>query len=57
MVGRDQVDEGGLINGRMIEELVGGDKITRKTTTRVERGLESTLGSGSRGLGGKVDVI
>ena len=37
MVGRDQVGEGGklLINERMIEELFGGDKITRKSTARV----------------------
>ena len=36
MVGRDQVGEGGklLINGRMIEELVGGDKIMRKSTSK-----------------------
>ena len=29
----------------------------RKSTARVERVLESTFGSGSRGLGGKVDVV
>ena len=37
MVGRDQIGEGGklLINKRMIEELFGGDKITKKSTARV----------------------
>ena len=37
MVGRDQNGDGGklLINERMIEELFGGDKITRKSTARV----------------------
>ena len=37
MVGKDQIGEGGklLINERMIEELFGGDKITRKSTARV----------------------
>ena len=37
MVGRDQNGDGGklLINERMIEELFGGDTITRKSTARV----------------------
>ena len=38
-----------VINGRMIKELIGGDKIIRKSTARVENGLGSTLGSGSIG--------
>ena len=35
--GWDQIGEGGklLINKRMIEEMFGGDKITRKSTARV----------------------
>ena len=37
MAGRDQIGEGGklLINEKMIEELFGGDKITRKSTARL----------------------
>ena len=42
--GRDQFGEGGklLINRRITAELVGGDNIMRKSTARVERGLESS---------------